>query len=43
MQSTWSDTNYEESGSTTFEDAKYDPNDFLAFVASVESMHDSDL
>ena len=42
MQSTWSETNYEESGSTTFEDAKYDPNDFLAFVASVESMHDSE-
>ena len=40
MQATRSDTNYEESDSTTSEDEIYDPNDFLAFVASVESMHD---
>ena len=42
MQITWSDTDFEESGSTTFEDARYDPNEFLAFIASVESTHDSE-
>ena len=40
MQATWSDTDYEESDSTTSEDERYDHNDFLAFVAFVESMHD---
>ena len=38
----WSDTNSEESASTTSEDARYDPNDLLAFIASVEFVHDSD-
>ena len=42
MQITWSDTDFEESGSSTFEDARYDPNEFLAFIASVESTHDSE-
>ena len=42
MQATWSDIDFEESGFTTSEDARYDPNDFLAFVASMESMHDSE-
>ena len=42
MQASWSDNDFKESGSTTYEDEKYDPNDFLAFIASMESMHDSD-
>ena len=42
MQATWSDTNSKESASTTSEDARYDANDFLAFVAFVESVNDSD-
>ena len=42
MQVTWSDSNYEESVSTTFEDPRYNPNDLLAFIASMESMRDSD-
>ena len=42
MQATWSDIDSEESGSTTSNDARYDPNDFLTFIASMESMHDSD-
>ena len=39
MQATWSDTNSKESASTTSQDARYDPNDLLAFIASVESVH----
>ena len=42
MQGTWSDTNFEEIASTTSEDAKYDHNDFLAFVTSVEFVHDNE-
>ena len=42
MQATWSDTNFEEIASTTSEDAKYDQNDFLAFVTSVEFVHDNE-
>ena len=42
MQATWSDINSEESGSITSEDARYDPNAFLAFIASMESVHDSE-
>ncbi|KAL6315963.1 hypothetical protein AAG906_014888 [Vitis piasezkii] len=42
MQATWRDANYEDSNFTTFEDARYDPNDFLAFTASVKFVHDSD-
>lgn len=42
MQATWSDTNSEESGCTTFEDARYKPNDFLTYVTSMESVHDSE-
>ena len=41
IQATWSDTNSEESATTTSQDARYDPNDLLAFIASVESVHDS--
>ena len=41
MQATWSDTDFEENDFTTFGDVRYDPNDFVAFVANVESMHDS--
>ena len=42
MQATWSDTNFEENDSTTSEDVKYNPNDFLAFIAFMGSMHDND-
>ena len=35
-------TNSKEGASIAFEDARYNLNDFLAFIASVESMHDSD-
>ena len=42
MQATWSDTNFEENDSTTSEDAKYNPNDFLAFIAFMGSMHDNE-
>ena len=42
IQATWSDTNSEESATTTSQDARYDPNDLLAFIASVEFVHDSD-
>ena len=42
MQVTWSDINSKENDSTTSKDARYDPNDFLAFVALVESIRDSD-
>ena len=41
MQATWSDTDFEENDFTTFGDVRYDPNDFVAFIANVESMHDS--
>ena len=42
MQATWSDTNSEENASTTFEITKYDQNNILTFIASVEYVHDSD-
>ena len=43
MQDIWSDTNYEESNSTTSENVRrYDSNDFLVFIASMKSVHDSD-
>ena len=42
MQATWSDIDFEESASTTSEDARYDPNDLLAFIAFMELVHDSD-
>lgn len=42
MQATWSERDYEESYSMTSKDVRYDQNDFLAFVASIDSMHDSD-
>ena len=42
MQATLSNIDYEESASTASEDARYNPNDFLAFIASVESVYDSD-
>ena len=41
MQATLSDSYYEDSASTTFEDARYDPNDMLAFVASIEHENNS--
>ena len=41
MQATLSDTNYEESASTASKDAKYNPNDMLAFVASLKPMNDT--
>ena len=39
---TWSETDFDDSASIAFEDARYDLNDFLAFIASVEFVHDSD-
>ena len=42
MLATWSNMDFEESASTTSENARYDPNNLLAFIASMESMHDSD-
>ena len=43
MQATWSDSDFEHSASTTFEDARYNPNDMLAFVVSMnDSNSDSD-
>ena len=42
MQATWSDSNFKESASTTSEDARYDSNDMLAFVAFMEPMNDTD-
>ena len=42
MQATWSDMDSEESASIASKDARYDPNDMLAFVASIESMNDTD-
>ena len=40
MQATWSDTNSEENASTTFEITKYDQNNILTFIASMESVHE---
>lgn len=42
MQAIWSDTDSKESVSITFEDARYDPNNFLAFIAFMEFVHDND-
>ena len=42
MQVTWSDIDSEESASIASENARYDPNDLLAFIASKESIHGSD-
>ena len=42
MKATWSDIDSEESASIAFEDAKFDPNDFLTFIASMEFVNDSD-
>ena len=42
MQATWSDTDFEESDSMTFEDVRYEQNDYFALVASIDFMHDSD-
>ena len=42
MQATLSDTNHEECASTASEDAKYNPSDMLAFVASMKPMNDTD-
>lgn len=42
MQITWSDTNSKKkSDSIAFEYVRYGQNDFLAFVASIDSMHGS--
>ena len=42
MQITCSDIDFEERASTAFKDAGYNPNDCLAFIASVEFVHDND-
>ena len=36
MHVTWSDIDSKESASIASKDAKYDPNDLLAFIASME-------
>ena len=41
MQAIWSDSYSEDSASTTFENARYDPNDMLSFVASIEHENNS--
>ena len=42
MKATWGDIDSEESASIAFEDAKFDPNDFLTFIASMEFVNDND-
>ena len=42
MQTTWSDTDFEESASIASKNARYDPNDFLPFITYVESVNDRD-
>ena len=42
MQATWEDIDSEESASIASEDVMYNPNDLLAFIASMKSVHDSD-
>ena len=42
MQATWNDSDSKYNAFTTFEDARYDPNDMLAFVASMKHENDSD-
>ena len=43
MQATWSDLDSEKSASIASEDARYNPNDMLAFVVSMDdSNSDSD-
>ena len=41
VQATWSDTYSSESDSMTFEDTRYEKNDYLNFIASVDSKHDT--
>ena len=41
VQATWSDTYIGESDSMTFEDARYEQNDYLNFIASIDSKHDT--
>ena len=42
MHATWSDINFEESASRASKDARYDPNDFLALIVSMEFVNDND-
>ena len=42
MHATWSGTNSEKRASTTSKDERYDPNDFLTFIASTEYVNDND-
>ena len=42
MQATWSDLDSEKSASIASEDARYNPNDMIPFVASMEPMNDID-
>ena len=44
MQATWSDSHSgkKKNVSTASEDAWYNPNDLLAFITSMEFVHDSD-
>ena len=42
MQATWSNTDSGVSDSTTSKDARYEHNDFLALIASVNFEHETD-
>ena len=42
MQASWSDIDSKESDSTTFEDARYEQNDYWDFVAFVDFVYDGD-
>ena len=42
MQATWSNSDFEESTFTTFEYLRYDSNDMLAFVTSMDFLNDTD-
>ena len=42
LEATWSDTDFEESASTASKDARYDPNDLLAFIEFNKYVDDCD-
>ena len=42
IQATWSDIDSNESDSIALEDTWYDQTDYVTFVASLDSVHDSD-
>ena len=42
LEATWSDTDFEESASTASKDARYNPNDLLAFIEFNKYVDDCD-